>query len=265
MGVPLTVVDPALPTVVAPAVGRRDGVRPAPRAPAAELERQVTAYVELGVAALLGLDEAGFRALVAPARTPCRPHPTRPRRPTPDDAVPFVLVVPVPDVNDLVPAMRRGSEARRERDRPRRGADVPPAARPRSPAARPRTCCAGIDTGSEFCNVRPEDALRTVAGARSHPADHRRGRRAGRRAAGHAAAEPVLLAHGLAHGDQPAGARGVDQRAPGQARLVLGPQPAHVARRRVGDRSAATPDQPGASEWTAAEAAPVPNRLPFGR
>src|SRR4051794_20790374 len=107
MGVPITTVDPSLPTVLAPpssASTSYDGAASF----VDELERQVTAYVELGIPSLLGLDEQTFRGTLAP---PADPPPIESRGAAVDgDAVPFLLVVPGLDVNDLAPAMRRGSK-----------------------------------------------------------------------------------------------------------------------------------------------------------
>jgi hypothetical protein len=155
MGVPVTDVDPALSTVLAPPSAAATAFDPA--APAAdELARQVRAYIELGVPALLGTDDDGFRAMVAPLTVDdldtggC----------SPEDGVPFVLVVPVPDVNDLVPAMRRGSKLGVSVI----GRDEAPSYRPIDSLEVPSGpyLLHGIDTGSEFCNVRPEEALATV-------------------------------------------------------------------------------------------------------
>lgn len=159
MGVPVTAVDPHLPTVTAP---------PSPSATAfdpsadvrTELDRQVAAYVELGVAALLGQDEATFRARLEPlaevATTPTAPAAVE------GDDVPFVLVLPGLDLNDVAPAMRRGT---------RLGVSV--IDRDEAPTYRPLPDVEvpavpyllwGIDTGSELCDVRPEDALVTITG-----------------------------------------------------------------------------------------------------
>src|SRR4051794_17082842 len=107
MGVPVTTVDPSLPTVLAPPSPA--ATSHAPEASFAdELDRQVTAYVELGIPALLGLDEPAFRALVAPLADTTTGASEPPG--VDSDAVPFVVVVPDLDVNDLAPAMRRGSK-----------------------------------------------------------------------------------------------------------------------------------------------------------
>lgn len=159
MGVPVTAVDPALPTAASPGSAAAHAFDAA-AAPRDELERQVTAYVELGFPALLGTDEAGFRALVAPLADAL---PAGPAAPAVDgDGAAFVLVVPGLDVNDTAPAMRRGPRlgvSVIDRDeaptyRPLAGLDVP---------ADPYLLV-DVDTGSEFCNVRPEDALVTVTG-----------------------------------------------------------------------------------------------------
>ena len=74
--------------------------------------------------------------------------------------MPFVLVVPGLDVNDLAPAMRRGAKLgvsvidRDEAPTYKAIVDVPD---------EPYLLW-GIDTGSEFCNVTPETALATVTG-----------------------------------------------------------------------------------------------------
>lgn len=157
MGVPVTPVDPQLPTVTAP---------PSPAASAfdptadvrAELDRQISAYVELGLPALLGEDPGAFRDRLAPlgevAVTPTTPAAVE------GDDVPFVLVLPGLDLNDVAPAMRRGKQlgvsvidrVEAPTYRPIDGVEVPP---------EPYLLW-GVDTGSEFCNVRPEDALATI-------------------------------------------------------------------------------------------------------
>lgn len=155
MGVPVTTIDPSLPTVTAPPSPASTAFDPTSSF-ADELERQTTAYVELGIPALLGTDEATFRASVEPLRGTA-PGPA-PSAVVDGDAVPFVLVVPGLDVNDLAPAMRRGSKLgasvidREEAPTYRALVDVPDG---------PYLLWA-IDTGSEFCNVTPETALATV-------------------------------------------------------------------------------------------------------
>ncbi|GEK22480.1 DUF5701 family protein [Cellulomonas xylanilytica] len=159
MGVPVTAVDPQLPTVTAPASAAATAFDPEADV-RAELDRQVTAYVDLGVAALLDEDPAAFRARLAPlaevAATPTAPPAVE------GDGVPFVLVLPGLDLNDLAPAMRRGSRlgvSVIDRDeaptyRPVAGIDVPTVP----------YLLWGVDTGSDLCDVRPEDALVTITG-----------------------------------------------------------------------------------------------------
>ena len=159
MGVPVTTVDPSLPTVTAPASPA--ATSHAPEASFVdELERQITAYVELGIPVLLGVDEPTFRASLAPLAD--APPGETPGSAVDGDAVPFVLVVPGLDVNDLAPAMRRGSKVGVsviDRDeaptyKTIEGVEVPTA---------PYVLW-GIDTGSEFCNITPETALATITG-----------------------------------------------------------------------------------------------------
>src|SRR5690606_32170552 len=158
----ITEVDPELATVAVPtSPAARDF--DASATPVEELDRQVRAYVESGVADLLGLDEAGLAALVAPLRAVVeRDGSTFGHAPAQDDDdVDFLLVLRVPDVNDAVPAMRRGSKLgvsvidREELATyvPVEGVEVPDAA---------AYLLTGIDVGSEFLNIRPEDALVAV-------------------------------------------------------------------------------------------------------
>lgn len=162
MSTTITEVDAELATVTAPRSPSSTAFDPA-ASPVAELDRQVRTYVESGVAALLGLDADGLIELVAPLRELVEragdtfAHPSVEE----DDDVAFVLVLDVPDVNDAVPAMRLGAKRgisvidREELAtyRPIEGVEVP--------AAR-AYLLTGVDVGSEFCNVRPEDALATV-------------------------------------------------------------------------------------------------------
>ena len=86
----------------------------------------------------------------------------------------------------------------------------------------------GVERGEEFCNVRPEDATRTIRG---------RGRTPLTIDEGIALVTQLpkvleknkcfMLAGSRRHGSTRA--RAVDQRARTEARLVLGRQPAHVA------------------------------------
>jgi len=157
MGVPVTAVDPALPTAAAPTSSAATGFDPAADA-LAELDRQIRAYDDLGVAAVLGQDEATFRASLAPLASLVSGLDLAVGASSSDDAVGFVVVLPALDVNDAAPAMRRG---------PRPGVSV--IDRDEAATYRPLVevppgpyLLWGIETGSEFCGTRPEDALRTV-------------------------------------------------------------------------------------------------------
>ncbi|GIG22989.1 hypothetical protein Cch01nite_37130 [Cellulomonas chitinilytica] len=164
MGIPLTPVDPDLPTVASPGSPAATAFDP-DATPHAELERQVTAYVELGFPALLGLDEPGFRARVAPLADALPASPATPA--VPGDGAAFVLVLPGLDVNDTAPAMRRGARlgvSVIDRDeaptyRPLPGLDLPGVP----------YLLVDVDSGSELCNVRPEDALVTITGRARTP------------------------------------------------------------------------------------------------
>ena len=164
----ITPVDPLLPTVSAEASPAATAYDPAADRQA-ELDRQIQAYVELGVAGLLGLDAAGLRALAEPLRPALAALPA-PAADAGDDSVPFVLVLSPDlfaehghDLNDAVPAMRRGRQRgvsvidREELAtyRPIEGVEQPDG---------PVWLLHGIDTGSEFCGTPPEAALVTVRG-----------------------------------------------------------------------------------------------------
>lgn len=159
MGLATIPVDPALPTLVAPTPVTLDLPDGPPADPEAELDRQVDTYVALGIPEVLGQDEATFRAAVEPLRQVLPKGGAVPGV-SGDDGIGFVLVVPV-DVNDAVPAMRRGDrrgvsvigpdEAAGYRPLP--DVDVPPGF---------AYLLTGIDTGSEFCGVPPEQALVAV-------------------------------------------------------------------------------------------------------
>ena len=159
MPVPVIAPDPTWPTVAA---ADRAAAPFDPAAdPATELDRQVRAYVDLGVAALHGWSAGDLRAAVAPLRAALGTS-TPPSDVDPDDHVPFVLVLDggTDRANATVPALRRG---------PRAGVSVvddeemagyrplPDATPPAGPYL-----LLDIDTGTEFCDVRPEDALQAV-------------------------------------------------------------------------------------------------------
>ena len=158
----ITEVDPQLATVTAPTSAAATSFDPG-ASPAEELDRQVLAYAESGVADLLGLDAEGLAALVAPLRAVVERDTSSWADPPAkdDDDVAFLLVLRVPDVNDAVPAMRRGKKlgvSVIDRDelatyQPVDGVEVPDA---------DAYLLTGIDVGSEFLNVRPEEALVTI-------------------------------------------------------------------------------------------------------
>lgn len=160
----VTTVDPLLPTVASPTSAASPAFDPE-AAPVDELDRQVRVYVESGVAGLLGLDRDALAALVAPLRALVRAHAATWTHPParPDDDVPFLLVLHPDgyDVNDAVPAMRRGARlgvSVIDRDELAAYATVPGV---EVPAAR-AYLLTGIDVGSEFCGVTPEEALAAV-------------------------------------------------------------------------------------------------------
>ncbi|MGY4643969.1 DUF5701 family protein [Cellulomonas sp. URHB0016] len=157
MGIPVTPVDPLLATVASPGSAAATAFDPAAD-PRDELDRQVTAYVELGFAGLLDVTEDELRARLAPLVAVAPATDACPA--VPGDGAAFVLVVPGLDVNDTAPAMRRGA---------RHGVSV--IDRDEAPTYRPLNglhvpeqpyLLVDVDTGSELCNVRPEDALATV-------------------------------------------------------------------------------------------------------
>jgi len=158
MGLEITPVDAALPTVLAPTPPAVDPTHP-PLDAEAELDRQIDTLVAFGVPALVGTDEAGFRTAVAPLRA-LLPDGAVPPGVPPEDHVPFVLVVPT-DINTAVPAMRRGDRRgvsvigpdEAAGYRPLAGIDVPGGV---------GYLLTGIDTGSEFRGVPPAQALVTI-------------------------------------------------------------------------------------------------------
>lgn len=168
---PQTVVEHRadLPTVLAPSSSAATGFDPA-AGPTAELDRQVRAYVETGTAALAGLGAAELTPLVEPLRARVERLDLGPTAVIPPaDHVPFVLVVSalLARPNDVVPAMRIGTRAGTSvidddelRDyRAIDGLEVPPVG---------TYLLTGVDTGSRFLNVTPQDALAQIhAEARS--------------------------------------------------------------------------------------------------
>lgn len=155
----ITEVDPQLATVTAPTSGAADAFDP-DSSLVEELDRQVRVYVETGVADLLGLDQDGLVALVEPLRAAVGQLPSSAPAAREGDDVPFLLVLRVEDVNDAVPAMRRGAKLgvsvidRSELATyvPVEGVEVPDGP----------YLLTGIDVGSEFLSVPPEQALAAV-------------------------------------------------------------------------------------------------------
>ncbi|MGN8244272.1 DUF5701 family protein [Cellulomonas soli] len=163
MGVPTVDVDPALPTVLAAPSPSSTAHSPALTRDE-ELARQVRTYVETGVAATLGWSADDLTARVAPlaallAHAPA-PGDDGAWAARPEDAVPFVLVLPSVDVNAAAPAMRRGVKAGVSVIPPAEAATYQPIAGLDVPG-QPYLLTA-IDTGSDFCGVTPEDALHAV-------------------------------------------------------------------------------------------------------
>jgi len=158
----VTEVESQLPTVTAPRSAAATAFEPS-ASPLDEFDRQVRTYAETGVAALLGLDETGLAELVAPLRAVVgRDASSWSHAPAKeDDDVDFLLVLRTEDVNDAVPAMRRGTKlgvSVIDRDELATytavdGVEVPDAR---------AYLLTGIDVGSEFCNVPPESALVAV-------------------------------------------------------------------------------------------------------
>lgn len=150
-----TVLDPDLPTLLAGPVDP-DLLAPLPD-PAAELDRQLALYAALGVTALgsAAPDVTAVGRLRVALPTADAPVGAT----DPADHVPFVLVLDV-DPNDAAPAMRRGTRTgvsvigREEAAtyRPIGGVGVP---------AGPYLLT-DVDTGSDLCNVRPEEALGVI-------------------------------------------------------------------------------------------------------
>jgi len=161
--VPVIAADPAWPTVAA--ADRAPEPYDPGAAAAAELDRQVRAQLDLGLAAVHGLSPADLVAAVAPLRAALAAGAAAgPSAVDPDDHVPFVLVLDggTARANASVPALRRGTrpgvsvidDDEMAGYRPLPDLDVPAAP----------YLLLDVDTGSEFCSTRPEDALATVRG-----------------------------------------------------------------------------------------------------
>lgn len=130
---------------------------PAATYPTPTFPAQVERLVELGYPALAGLDEAGFRALLAPLQT-LAPAAAR---------VPFVLVVTrkLVDPYATVPLLRLvGGRKPGVVDRNHADGDLAtyhPLPQLRVPDA-PAYLLLGVERGEEFCGVRPQDALPVI-------------------------------------------------------------------------------------------------------
>lgn len=163
----ITAVDDATPTVrSAPSVAAT--AFSATAGADAEFDRQVQVYVEAGFAELTGRSPAEFASAIEPLRAELGGIAlAAPGDGSIDgeDFVPFVVVLGphVYDVNDAVPAMRRGAKrgvSVIDRDEAARYRPIGPIAVPAGFAYLVRD----LDTGSEFRNVRPEDALAALTG-----------------------------------------------------------------------------------------------------
>lgn len=163
MPVPVIAPDPTWPTVAA-ADRAPEPFDPAASA-AAELDRQVRAQLDLGLAAVHGLSPADLVAAVAPLRAALAAGAVSASSSVdPDDHVPFVLVLDggTAHANAAVPALRRGSRVGVsviDDDEMAGYRALPDLEVPAAPYL-----LLDVDTGTEFCDVRPEDALATVRG-----------------------------------------------------------------------------------------------------
>jgi hypothetical protein len=132
--------------------------------PMTEFRRQVDVLVSAGYPELLDRDEDGFRALLEPLAD---------RLPAPvespsADHLSFVIVVhaaPVPDAAARMtwhgkPAVLMLSAAELPQFTPIDGIDLP---------GGPAYLLTDVDTGSEFCAVRPADALPVITGRNRTP------------------------------------------------------------------------------------------------
>lgn len=136
-----------------------------PTAPLAdELVRQLDVAVAAGVAALAGTDVPALRRTLVDAAEAAdgASRATAAATDRPEDHVPALLVLAARlDPNDVVPAMRRGA---------RHGVSVigreeAATYRPLPDLAVPTTdayLLLDVDTGSDLCDVPPEDALRRI-------------------------------------------------------------------------------------------------------
>jgi hypothetical protein len=151
-----------------------DGGTPAPQEDLiATFQQQLDRLVSLGYPTLAGLSEERFRSLVEPLRAGARAL----EGVDAPEAVPFVLVTTRDLVapEDTVPLLRlwgpRGpgsKPGRVDRNHGEDGlADYHPVADSTPPGA--AYLLVGVERGEEFCNVRPEDATRTIRGRGRSP------------------------------------------------------------------------------------------------
>ena len=165
MPLTVTVLDPTLPTLVAEPPHLRELLTPRSDAQA-ELDRQVEAYVALGVAAVAGLDARRLAEAVEPLRA-VLPAPDAPTGAAdPADHVPFVLVLDV-DPNDAAPAMRLRARHGVSVIGREEAATYVPIEGVRPPAA--PYLLLDVDTGSDLCGVTPQDALGVIRGRARTP------------------------------------------------------------------------------------------------
>ena len=143
-----------------------------------KLRDQTDRLVALGYPALAGLDESGFRALVAPLEDAAATVPD-------DGDVPFVLVVTRDLVRpeDTVPLLHLAGSAKPGKvDRNHAEGDLAtyhPIENLGVPTA-PVYLLTGVQRGEEFCGVRPEEAL-PVTRSRGRSLGRQPARLAGRR------------------------------------------------------------------------------------
>ncbi len=132
-----------------------------------EFDRQLDRLVALDYPALAGTSEAAFRAGFAPARDVVAAHPDM-AVPRHEDHIPFVLVATgLPQASTMARTSLAGRPGftvlepdELARFGPIEGVDVPDG---------PGYLLFDIDTGTEFLNVTPQDALVTITGRQRTP------------------------------------------------------------------------------------------------
>ncbi|MCL3861408.1 DUF5701 family protein [Actinotalea sp. K2] len=164
----ITAVDPDLPTVRAATPDLPVDLDADPRT---ELRRQTEVYLALGLPELLGVTGQAFRSALLPLADLVEESAAGAGDAGADrgDAVPFVLVLTGDyDLNDAVPAMRRAGRTGVsviDREELATYRDVAGVEVPGGGAY----LLTGIDTGSNYCGTRPEDALLAVRAAGRTP------------------------------------------------------------------------------------------------